>query len=72
MVNYDEVIMQADEHRTFLLENVEQQRLIQSFANSQPHPVKAWLGRQLVVWGQRLQGEQPLAQPTAPAMTTSS
>ncbi len=69
MANYDEIITQANEHRTFLLENAEQQRLAQSLPAAQPHPLKAWLGRQFVVWGQQLQGEKPLPPVDAPAMT---
>lgn len=72
MANYDEIITQANEHRTFLSENAEHQRLVKSVAPSQPHPIKAWLGGQLIRWGQQLQGEQPLPPASAPTMTTSS
>ena len=76
MANYDEIVTQVNEHRNFLLENAEQQRLVQSLATprapSQPHPMKAWVGRQLVAWGQQLQGEESLPPAAVATMTTSS
>jgi hypothetical protein len=45
--------LQAD----FLAE-AEQRRLEQSLAPSQPHPLIAWIGQQLVVLGWQLQGKR--------------
>lgn len=58
MLNYDEIVSQAQEHRTFLLTNAEHQRLAQALVAAQPHPIVAWIGQQLSQWG-RLQGERP-------------
>jgi hypothetical protein len=57
MTNYDEITTQASAHRTSLLKNAEQQRLVHSLATAQPHPIMAWVGRQLIHWGKQLQGE---------------
>jgi len=60
MLNYDEIVTCREAHRDLLLTNAAQQRLGQALATSQPHPVTAWIGRQLIRWGQQLQGEKPL------------
>jgi hypothetical protein len=39
MLNYDEVVTRSAAHRDLLLTNAAQQRLAQSLAPSQPHPV---------------------------------
>lgn len=57
MLNYDEIVTCAAAHRDLLLTNAAQARLPQSLTTSQPHPVSAWLGRQLIRWGEQLQGE---------------
>ncbi len=62
MANYDEIITQANDHRTFLLENAEQQRLVQSIMTQSrlsPRPANALHGlvdlvnllRRSVRWG---------------------
>lgn len=56
MLNYDEIVSQASDHRSFLLANAEQQRLTQVLAAAQPHPILARLGQQLIEWGLQLQG----------------
>lgn len=66
MLNYDEIVTRGAAHHDLLLTNAEQQRLGQSLAASQPHPVSAWIGRQLIRWGQQLQGVKPL--PTMPLL----
>ena len=71
MANYDEIITQASDHRTFLLENAEQQRLAHSLPAPQPHPLIAWIGRQLVRWGQQLQGEKQTLLSPVPLMRVS-
>ncbi len=63
MLNYDEIVTQAHDHRTLLLANAEQQRLAQTVAPTQPHPIVVWIGCQLIEWGQQLQGEKPLPAP---------
>lgn len=64
MLNYDEIVTRSEAHRDLLLTKAAQQRLGQALATSQPHPVSAWIGRQLIRWGQQLQGAKPL--PTLP------
>ncbi|MFN8491629.1 MAG: hypothetical protein U0350_28785 [Caldilineaceae bacterium] len=71
MANYDEIITQASEHRALLLENAEQQRLVQSLTAPPPHPLLAWLGRQLVGWGQQLQGDKQQPSLSVPPLTVS-
>jgi hypothetical protein len=69
MLNYNEIVTQASEHRSFLLANAEQQRLAHSLVPGQPHPLRAWIGQRLIALGQQLQGERqeaPLATPTLP------
>lgn len=58
MLNYDEIVAKADEHRTLLLNNAEEQRLIQSLGSEQAHPLLAWIGQRLISLGQQLQGER--------------
>ncbi len=60
MLNYDEIVTRSEAHRDLLLTNAEQQRLTQSLVASQPHPVTIWIGRQLIRWGQQLQGTKSL------------
>ncbi|MCE7986641.1 MAG: hypothetical protein DYG89_36165 [Caldilinea sp. CFX5] len=68
MLNYDEIVTRTEAQRALLLTNAEQQRLTQSLVASQPHPVSAWIGQQLIVWGQRLQGQSNVVPaPAAPA-----
>lgn len=69
MLNYDEIVTHTTAHRDLLLTNAEQQRLAQTLAPSQPHPISAWIGQQLIAWGQRLQG-QSNAVPTSVTSTT--
>ena len=64
MLNYDEIVTHSAAHRDSLLTNAAQQRLAQSLAACQPHPISVWIGRQLIRWGQQLQGAKPL--PTVP------
>lgn len=61
MLNYDEIVTRSEAHRDWLLTNAAQQRLAQSLAASQPHPISAWIGRQLIWWGEQLQGAKPLS-----------
>jgi hypothetical protein len=68
MLNYDEIVTRTEAHRDLLLTNAEQQRLVQSLTTSQPHPVSAWIGQLLIVWGQHLQGQNnAVPAPAAPA-----
>jgi hypothetical protein len=46
-----------DRQEAFMAE-AEQWRLEQSLAPSQPHPLLAWAGQQLVALGRRLQSER--------------
>lgn len=71
MLNYDEIVTQASEHRSFLLANAEQQRLTQSLVFGQPHPLRAWIGQRLIALGRQLQGERQEAPLAAPALPVS-
>jgi hypothetical protein len=61
MLNYDEIVTQANEYRSLRLTAAEQQRLEQSLAPTQPHPILLWVGQQLIALGQQLQGERQMA-----------
>lgn len=70
MLNYDELVTQAHDHRTWLLTNAQQQRFAQAVAPAQPHPLITWIGQQLIEWGQQLQGEPQQAMlPVSPFTT---
>ena len=69
MLNYDEIVTQTNDHRALLLANAEQQRLAQTLAPRQPHPVMAWIGRRLIRWGQQLQGAKSLPALPVPPVT---
>lgn len=71
MLNYDEIVTQTNDHRALLLANAEQQRLAQTLAPRQPHPVMAWIGRRLIRWGEQLQGETALSALPSPTVTGS-
>lgn len=53
MANYHEIVTQAEEHRSLLLENAEQRHLILALGPAQPHPIIAWVGQQLYWWRQQ-------------------
>ena len=59
MLNYEEIVTCTAAHRAELLTNAEQQHLVDRVAAFHPHPVNAWLGRQLIRWGRQLQGGPP-------------
>lgn len=60
MLNYETIVTQAHEYRTLRLAQAEQRRLAQALTPAQPHPVIAWIGRQLIRWGQLLQDAKRL------------
>lgn len=68
MLNYDEIVIQANEHRNLLLTNATQQRLAQAQTVSQAHSLIDWIGRRLIQWGQLLQDETPRAPLVTPSM----
>ena len=59
MLNYEEIVTRSAAHRDLLLTNAAQERLAQSLTTSQPYSVSVWLGRQLIRWGQLVQGAKP-------------
>lgn len=53
MANYHEIVIQAQEHRSLLLENAEQRHLILALGPAQPHPLFVWVRQQLFRWRQQ-------------------
>lgn len=68
MLNYDEIVTHATEHRNLLLTNAAQHQLAQALTVSQPHPLLEWIGRQLIRWGQQLQAAKPRAPWATPSL----
>lgn len=54
MLNYEEIVTQANERRTLRLAQAEQQRLVQALGAAQPHSFFAWARQQARRWGQRM------------------
>ncbi len=66
-MNYDDLVIQANEGQSFFQTAAAQRRLAQSLAPTQPHPILLWVGQQLIALGQQLQGErQTAALPVSP------
>jgi hypothetical protein len=61
MLNYDDLVTQANERQSFFRAAVKQRRLAQSLAPTQPHPIFLWVGQQLIKWGRQLLGEKQMA-----------
>lgn len=58
MIQYPLLAVLTYERQVDFLADAEQQRLERSLAPYQPHPLIAWLGQQLVVLGEQLQGKR--------------
>lgn len=50
MLNYEEIVTQANERRTLRLAQAEQQRLAQALGAAHPHPFFAWAKQQMSRW----------------------
>ncbi len=58
MLQYPLMEMLIHERQADFLADAEQQRLERSLTRHRPHPLIAWIGQQLVVLGEQLQGER--------------
>ena len=54
MLNYEEIVTQANERRTLRLVQAEQHRLAQALGAAQPHPFFAWARQQARRWGRSI------------------
>ena len=54
MMNYQQMETMAFEQHKMRLAEAEQRRFAK-LVPSRPHPLLAWVGQQLIGWGQRLQ-----------------
>lgn len=66
MPNYHEIATRVNDHRSLLLAEAEQRRLILALGPTQPHPIFTWIGQQWIGWGRQLRGEKRM-----PAFTPS-
>ena len=58
MMQYPLMEVLTYERQADFLADAEQQRLERSLTPHRPHPLIAWIGQQLVVLGEQLQGER--------------
>jgi hypothetical protein len=57
MLNYDDLVIQANERQSAFRAAVKQRRWEQSLDPTQPHPIFLWVGHKLIALGRQLQGE---------------
>ena len=58
MMQYPVMEVLTYERQADFLADAEQQRFERALAPNQPHPLIVWIGQQLVVLGEHLQGEK--------------